>query len=223
VELISNCADFTNSCGTSVGFKGRDKLAQLKKHCSATLAIVSVGKIHEQKGYIPTLAVMAKVLQHNPNVIWVIIGDVVGNDPNDLAYKKMLMAEISRNKLTDKVILYGWCDYVNSVLQTADVFLLNSLWEGFPLVLLEAMSVGCPVIFSDCFGEIPLFKNWIHGVQVSSDDDLSCSLVKILSMGSQEREMLGENGRVYAKDQFDKNIISKKFIRYVKKIGGEIE
>jgi glycosyltransferase involved in cell wall biosynthesis len=54
--------------------------------------------------------------------------------------------------LTDRVLLAGWQHDVRSMMAGFDVFVLPSLYEGFPFAILEAMAAGLPTIASDVDG-----------------------------------------------------------------------
>lgn len=60
-----------------------------------------------------------------------------------------LEAAVARHDLADRVLLVGNRPDVPAVLSAADVFVLSSAWEGLPLVLLEAMAVGAPIVATD--------------------------------------------------------------------------
>ena len=55
----------------------------------------------------------------------------------------------------------GWMERkeLEIYLANADIYLSTSLWEGMPLSVLEAMSIGLPVVLSDCVGNRDLVEN----------------------------------------------------------------
>lgn len=77
---------------------------------------------------------MPRVLQQFPNAVLLLVGTgpEVGN-------VKDLVAELG---LERAVLFAGQRNDIASLLASADVFVLSSLFEGLPLVVLEAMSVG---------------------------------------------------------------------------------
>jgi glycosyltransferase involved in cell wall biosynthesis len=71
---------------------------------------------------------------------------IVGDGP----LKKDLFLQTKKMALNNKVRFFGWLQNPGKVLASADIFVLSTKWEGFPLSLLEAMKMGIPCIASDC-------------------------------------------------------------------------
>ncbi len=128
-----------------------DKVSQLKdqaidprtmsfiedKHC-----IISVGRFAAAKGF-DNLIKSFSILSKNDNDARLIIigdGELRGN----------IERLISNLNLKDKVLLTGFQDNPFKYISKADVFVLSSLYEGFPNVLVEAMACSTPVIATDC-------------------------------------------------------------------------
>lgn len=106
-----------------------------------TLIIGIVCRLVEQKGIPYGLDAFKQVLEQLPDVHLIIAGD------GDL--RSTLEAQVQQLEIADNVHFLGWRDDAPQVLAALDVFLMPSLWEGFGLVLLEAMSKRVPVIASD--------------------------------------------------------------------------
>lgn len=101
-----------------------------------------VGRFHQQKNHEFLLEIAALVAQREPHMRLLLVGD--GSLRPDIEQKAIQMG------LADKVIFAGVRpDIPRLMLGAMDVFLLPSLHEGLPLVLLEAQSIGLPCIFSD--------------------------------------------------------------------------
>ena len=91
-----------------------------------------------QKGVSDALHAFASIAQEDAHCHFVIAGD------GDLLAQ--LLAETQELGIAERVHFLGWRDDVQQVLAALDVFLMPSLWEGFGLVLIEAMSKRIPVI-----------------------------------------------------------------------------
>lgn len=109
-----------------------------------SLNIVSVSRFSEQKNIVSTIEQAIDIVNMYENINFTFYGD---GELYGLCQKI-----IKQNKAQDKIFLPGWAKDIQEILLGYDVFLLNSLWEGLPISILEAMSVGLPVIASNIKG-----------------------------------------------------------------------
>jgi glycosyltransferase involved in cell wall biosynthesis len=108
--------------------------------------IGSICRLIEQKGLSYALQAFAQVLQRAPNAHYLIAGDG--------RLRGELERQVQALGLADRVHFLGWRSDTHAIYEAMDVFLAPSLWEGFGLVLLEAMGHSLPVIGSTA-GAIP--------------------------------------------------------------------
>ena len=104
--------------------------------------IVTCGRLEEQKNHALLIAAFSKVVERYPEARLKIYG--VGS----LCGK--LQKQIDALGLHEKAFLMGATNHVEKVLETADVFVLSSDFEGMPNALMEAMAAGVPCISTDC-------------------------------------------------------------------------
>lgn len=117
----------------------KNLLAELELDDSVQLLGMAC-RLVEQKGLIYALEAMRDNHADYPNAHLVIAGD------GDLMHElKHVAAEF---EITDNVHFLGWRADVPDLMAGFDIFLMPSLWEGFGLVALEAMSKRRPVIAS---------------------------------------------------------------------------
>lgn len=127
----------------------------------APLAVYT-GRLHEGKGLSHLVAAWPCVLEQHPQArLW-----LVGEGPHEGA----LAGQINALGLQGKVVLAGSFDDVEDVLQAADVFVHPSLEEGMSLALLEAMSLGLPLVATDIPGNRVLVADGVHGRLVPPAD-----------------------------------------------------
>lgn len=69
---------------------------------------------------------------------------------------QQLSTLITRLELTNQVSLLGWCDDIPTQLQSADIYVQSSVWEGCSIAILEAMRAGLPLIVSHATGLLEL-------------------------------------------------------------------
>ncbi len=100
-----------------------------------------VGNFYEPKNHSFLIDVFAAFHKLQPNSKLLLAGG--GPD------MKRMMDKVDQLQLQDAVIFAGRRTDVERIYQALDVFLMPSLWEGLPLVLLEAQASGLPVLASD--------------------------------------------------------------------------
>jgi glycosyltransferase involved in cell wall biosynthesis len=96
------------------------------------------GQFDERKGIDVLLAAFGRIHRQVPQARLVL----VGRGP----LQEMIESEVRRLNWGDAVLLPGFVDDVVAVMQAIDILLLPSLWEGFGIVLIEAMAAGKPAI-----------------------------------------------------------------------------
>lgn len=102
---------------------------------------VTVGRLTQQKGQWHLIRAFCEVLKYEPKATLFIIGEG--------PMKQRLEALIADLKLSEHVYLIGKQQNIFPFLKAANVFVLPSLWEGMPNVLLEAVAANVPVIATD--------------------------------------------------------------------------
>ncbi|MEI6125797.1 MAG: glycosyltransferase family 4 protein, partial [Pseudomonadota bacterium] len=118
--------------------------------------IVSVGRLVPWKGF----EFIIKAVYRIPRTHLFIIGE--GPD------RPKLESLIKQKKLDTRVHLLGSCSRaeVFHALQHADLFVLNSSYEGLPHIVLEAMAAGAPVIATDTGGTAELIRHRYNGLLI---------------------------------------------------------
>lgn len=105
------------------------------------IAFGNVGRFKEQKNQMFLLDIFNEIRKLNSNVKLILIGSGPLEEKIDNKIKKF--------SLQNEVIKVKWTDSVDKFYSAFDEIIFPSLYEGFPLSLIEAQSTGCPVIFSD--------------------------------------------------------------------------
>lgn len=105
--------------------------------------VLAVGRLVRQKDF----ATLIRAIEHwpGPQAPRLII---LGNGPQ----LRALRAQISAAGLEGRVDMPGHVLDVLPYMARADLFVMPSRWEGFPLALVEALGCGCPVVATDCPG-----------------------------------------------------------------------
>jgi len=141
-----------------------DKAAQRSflKLGESTPLVGAVGRLGRQKAPLDFVQMAALVHSQMPQAhfIW------AGSGPLEEAARK-LSEELG---ITEVCHFVGEYKDVPSLLGTMDCFVLPSLWEGFPIVLLEAMAAGVPIVATDIPGNDEAVSSGRNGWLVSPGD-----------------------------------------------------
>ena len=103
------------------------------------LAVGRFSPLH--KGF--DLLIQAYALFAQDNKEWTL--DIVGEGPEEPLYRKLIV----ENHLEDRITIHPFTNHIQTYYSEAQVYVLSSRWEGFGLVIVEAMSHGLPVLSSD--------------------------------------------------------------------------
>lgn len=136
------------------------------------LAYIHVGRLHTSKNHKFLIGLFSKLYSKNPNSVLILVGD--GDK------KKDIESYIHKFNLNDSVLVLGARNDVSNLLQAADIFLFPSIWEGFPMTVVEALAAGLPCFVSNSVPSIVGvssliqylsiengFEEWIHCIENS--------------------------------------------------------
>ncbi len=153
--------------------------------------ILSIGRLHHQKGHDLLIEAAAPVLQEHDDVHVVIIGEGPA--------RTALQGLIDARQLTSRMHLVGRQPDVAPWLKSAALFVLASRWEGMPNVLLEAMAAACPVIATDVEGVRELLAPDVSGCIVPPENVAELtSAVHHLMTDPVRRHSLGQEAQCIA-------------------------
>jgi glycosyltransferase involved in cell wall biosynthesis len=137
--------------------------------------VIAAGRLTPQKGFGRLITAFAHVARVHPD--WKLL--ICGRGPR----RKHLLKLVADLSLADNVVLAGPVPRIGEAMADASIFGLSSHFEGFPMVLLEAMSVGLPVVSFDCpTGPRELVEDRVNGLLVPEGDvaALGAALVEMI-------------------------------------------
>lgn len=148
----------------------------------------AMGRLHPQKGFSDLLAALVQVREAIPSVRLLLVGDGGLRDSLETQAREM--------GLSGLVTFAGMRTDVPEILSALDVFVLPSLWEGMPNVLLEAMAAGLPVVATAVGGTPEVVVDGVTGLLVPPRDPaaLAQAIATVLRDADVRRRM-GEAGR----------------------------
>jgi len=142
----------------------------------------------------------------------------VGEGPDE----QMLKDRTKEMEIEDHVTFFPFTTEPNYVFDRIDILTLPSLYkEGLPNVLLEAMSMGLPVISSRMAGVPEIVFDGETGYMTEPGDmnEFADAVVKLWSDQDKYKQM-GGNARKLMEDKFDKATQFKEFLDYFHRISG---
>lgn len=156
--------------------------------------IIGVGRLVYQKGFCSLIRAFALVTKRFPK--WTL--DIFGNGPE----REDLLTLIDALDLSEVVHLKGACSKIQEILPRYSVFTLSSKFEGFPLVLVEALSCGLPVVSYACpCGPKDIVRDGIDGFLVpEGDETLLAERICQLIEDDNLRRKMGAAAQERAKD-----------------------
>ena len=149
--------------------------------------VAAAGRLCRQKNF--DLLIDSWTLVHRLHPEWQL--EIWGDGPD----RQKLCHKISQYNLEDSVFLKGYDSNLLSRLESSSLFVLSSIYEGFPLVILDAMTCGLPVIATSCpCGPRDLIIDGENGFLVPQDDmDIMAERICSLIDDYKLRVRMGEN------------------------------
>jgi glycosyltransferase involved in cell wall biosynthesis len=166
------------------------------------LIIGCVGRLCESKGQKDLILAFSNILDDYPSATLWLIGK---DQQSGGKYEIELRSLAGSLGISNRTVFWGHQDDVRRFMEQMDLLVLPSYDEGFPIVLLEAMSLGVPVIATRVAGVPEMIMNEETGILISPGniDEMAESMKRVLSNPSL-RKMLGEKGRQEVSKKFRK-------------------
>jgi glycosyltransferase involved in cell wall biosynthesis len=167
--------------------------AQLRSELQYTQpTIVSAGRLVPWKGFRVLIEVVAKLSVHYPHISLVIVGD-----GEELSGLKDLVAELH---ISQHVRFTGSISKaaLGATIKAADVFVLNTAYEGLSHQLIEVMDIGTPIVTTTAGGNPELITDGVSGYLVEFNDPaaLEEAIARVLNHPeSRERIVQSARGR----------------------------
>lgn len=137
----------------------REQFRESLKILNDEILIGHVGRFDEQKNHTFLLDIFFEISKRNDKVKLIL----VGCGP----LETLIREKVKKLELEDKVIFYGTSNKVNEIMMAMDLFLFPSLYEGLPLVLVEAQASGLRIVCSDTISQDTIITDLVTMVDIN--------------------------------------------------------
>jgi len=182
---------------------------RLEYNLSNEVIVGYVGRLDPAKGLTYLFSAVEAIQDKCPNIALLIVGDGALRDTLERRAKNLQV----------RTIFAGWQRNVAPYYHLMDVFVLPSLFEGLPNVILEAMAMRTPVIATNVGGSPDVLSNGENGFLVPAGDiQRLASALETLVKDNRLRVKMGNANR----QKVEENFAWSKTVRMVEKIYSEL-
>lgn len=197
---FKNVVVIYNSIDTSL-FSKNDSRAIKSKRCELGIAdddivLLNVGRLHPQKGQIYLIEAFNLICKNSRRFKLIISGK--GAIENELKNR------VNALGLKERVIFLKDRRDIPQIMNICDIFVFPSLYEGFGIVLVEAMASGLPIIASDIEALSEIVRNGVDGLLVKSGNyEKLAQAICSLSTDKERIAYFARNAKERACELFD--------------------
>lgn len=173
---------------------------------------LAAGRFNYQKGFDLLIESFNTFSKTNDDWQLVIVGE--GKE------KFKLLERINKYNLQDRIRVESFTNNIKEYFLNSSVLLLPSRWEGMPMIVLEALEMGVPVISYDITAVEPLITNGKEGIVVKSfdNDEFAIAMEKVASSFNLIEDM--SKKCVIKSREFDVENIRDKWIQLINELIG---
>ena len=165
----------------------------------ANRRLVNVGRLCEQKGQLLLIEAAARLAQQGIDFELVLVGD------GDM--RSLIEASIAEYQLENRVQLVGWVTNaaVQDLLRDSRGLVLASFAEGLPVVIMESLAVGRPVIATWIAGIPELVRDGVNGwlIPPGNVESLATAMAEMLSAPTEKLARMGTHGHAAVREFHD--------------------
>ncbi|MCI0916087.1 glycosyltransferase [Pseudomonas stutzeri] len=174
-----------------------ERFKPYEKRKNDVFTIIAVGRLEEVKDYPNLLGAISMLSDCYSDFKLRVVGDG--------SQRAQLEALADSLRLSGKVEWLGVRQDIPELLNRSDLFVLTSAWEGFGLVVAEAMACGLPVVATDCGGVKEVVGDVRSLVKPKDSAALAAKIVEVMNMPSDKRDLVGKRNRQRIVDNYSLN------------------
>jgi glycosyltransferase involved in cell wall biosynthesis len=208
VKTYANRSDKTTTVpiGINLGQLNRAIPSDLTSFFATGKVLVHVASFVPEKNHAGLLRIFQNLIEKGENVKLILIGDG--------KLRPVVEKQVVNMNLTDRVLLVGYRTDVLSIMSNAHAFVLPSLIEGLPGVILEAMYCKTPVVAYNVGGIAEVLRNKETGYLIKAGDETAFvkAVQEVLQMPAAEREHITSAAYDLVMCEYDNKVIAKRFL-----------
>ena len=184
-----------------------------KKVMNEKLKFLFVGRLEKLKG-LDYLIHATKLLLKKTEKFEILL---IGEGSEEIQLKNLVI----KLNLKDFIKFLGKKNFIETKTYylSSDVFILTSVWEGFPITLLEAWSAKLPVIITDVGGISKVCVNGENAMIIPpKNPEMIANAMYTLMTDKSLRNKIAKNGEKLIRDEYNWENITKKYINLYEKI-----
>lgn len=186
---------------------------------TADLIIGTVGRINRKKGSGYLIEAAAKLFPQFPNLHILVIGGELSTDPDP--FQAELVERIRTLGIEARVTITGFREDIPELLALLDIFTLPTFFnEGLPRSIIEAMSMGLPVVATNIRGCREAVLHGKTGLIVPSQDtEKLAEALGILLSDPALRQAYGKAGRQRVETEYDERFVFERLAEFYRELG----
>jgi len=180
-----------------------------------TTIVGAIGRLEPQKGFIYLLEAIPSIVKNYKKIKFLIIGEGY--------LKKELKAKADKLNINKNIMFTGFRNDLPEILSMLDIYISTSLWEGFSVVIIEAMATKKPIIATAVSGAPQALEN-DSGILIPPKDPgaIEKNIIKLIK-NKKLRDELASNALNRAITLYSKEVMDKNYIKIYKKVAGALK
>lgn len=158
-----------------------------------TFVVGNIGRLENQKNQMLLIQIFNELQKQQPNSILLIIGDG--------SLRKQLQSEVVKLNLEKKVLFLGERNDIPALLASLNVFVMTSIYEGLPMVGLEAQAAGLKLVLSNTISKDTKLTPNVWFVDLKANLNSWVNQILIEPFGNKETKELDSYDVSYTTEQ----------------------
>ena len=172
-------------------FKNFNDIPSLKKELNLNeqdILVTTIGPFKPQKNLPDFIKIAKDISEKNKSFKFIMVGDGT--------LRQNFENLIRDYNISNNIFLLGWRRDISNILNSSDIFVMTSLWEGLPISTIEAMCCGLSPIVNDVDGQREIVKDGFNGFLIKPHNIKDCEeKILLLANDKKLRKELSLNAR----------------------------